>query len=186
MNSCVSLVLYLKIKSLIYSIVVSIFFLVMLDGKEINETAKRFLMNWKASRDARRRQQKQQRHLYLEGAGSSNVISSGQLSSGLSSVPTLPAIQGPSGYSGVYPVLNGQEITNGMQGLALRTNSKSFMAIMQARAPHSTLLNKKPIEDISNSRFPNIFAPARPIAVEASWESPESEARSGPPVPLKT
>ncbi|CAH3194786.1 unnamed protein product, partial [Porites evermanni] len=33
--------------------------LVMLDGKEINETAKRFLMNWKASRDARRRQRRQ-------------------------------------------------------------------------------------------------------------------------------
>ncbi|EDO47417.1 predicted protein, partial [Nematostella vectensis] len=33
--------------------------LVMLDGKEINATAKRFLMNWKANKDARKRQRKQ-------------------------------------------------------------------------------------------------------------------------------
>lgn len=164
----------------------------MLDGKEINETAKQFLMNWKANREARRRQQKQQHQLYLEGAGSTNAVSSGQLSSGFSSVPTLPAIQGPpshSGYAlnaGINPVFDGQELTASMQGLTLHKNSKGFMAVMQARAPHSTLLTKKPIEDISQSCFPNIFSPARNIAVEPTWEAAENDTHNGPPLPLKT
>ncbi|KAK3706343.1 hypothetical protein QZH41_018676, partial [Actinostola sp. cb2023] len=56
--------------------------LVMLDGKEINETAKRFLINWKATKDARRKQKKQ---FQLEHPSSYNS---------LSTVPTLPALQG--------------------------------------------------------------------------------------------
>lgn len=36
-------------------------------------------------------------------------------------------------------------------------------------------------------RFPNIFAPPRPIISEGNWESDShSDVHSGPPVPLQT
>lgn len=125
----------------------------MLDGKEINETAKRFLMNWKASRDARRRQRKQLH--FLEG-GTSNFISSS--SNALSSIPSLPPIQGPPNADGGYMINPGVNpllydgVVTGPQSLALPRGTKPFAAIMQARAPNSTLLNRKPAEDVSQSR----------------------------------
>ena len=131
-------------------------FTVMLDGKEINETAKRFLMNWKASRDARRRQRKQIH--YLEGGTSSNYISGS--SNILSSIPSLPPIQGPPNPDGGYiinpgmnPVLLDGAVSGGPHSVVLPRGTKPLAAIMQARVPNSTLLNKKSTEDVSQSRY---------------------------------
>lgn len=158
--------------------------LVMLDGKEINETAKRFLMNWKASRDARRRQ-RQQLH-FLEGGTSSNFISGS--SNALSSIPSLPPIQGPPNPDGGYTMnhLMYEGVSpGGLHSVVLPRGAKPLAAIVQARAPNSTLLNRKPVEDVSQARFPNIFAPPRPIISEGNWES-DSDIHSGPPLPLQT
>lgn len=162
--------------------------LVMLDAKEINETAKRFLMNWKASRDARRRQRKQLH--FLEGGTSSDFISSS--SNTLSSIPSLPPIHGPpitdGGYMinpGMNPLIYDGGVPGGPHSVALPRGTKPLAAIMQARAPNSTLLNRKPADDMSQSRFPNIFAPPRPIISEGNWES-DSDIHSGPPLPLQT
>lgn len=149
--------------------------LVMLDGKEINETAKRFLMNWKASRDARRRQRRQLN--FLEGGTSTNFISGS--SNALTSIPSLPPLPG-SQNPGLNPV-----IYEGVGQGVLPRGTKPLAAIVQARAPNSTLLNRKPVEDISQSRFPNIFAPPRPIISEGNWES-DSDIHSGPPVSVQT
>lgn len=126
----------------------------MLDGKEINDTAKRFLMNWKASRDARRRQRKQLH--FLEGGTSSNFISGS--SNALSSIPSLPPIQGmpDGGYlinPGMNPLLYDGAVPGGPHSVALPRGAKPLAAIMQARAPNSTLLNRKPTEDMSQSRY---------------------------------
>ncbi|XP_029190871.2 protein phosphatase 1 regulatory subunit 42-like [Acropora muricata] len=148
--------------------------MVTLDGKEINETAKRFLLNWKASRDARR-QQRRQFH-FLEGGTSSNLVS--ESSKAFSSIPSLPLIQGlvnPS-YDNVIGIPHSDALPRGTRPLA---------AIMQTRVPNSTLVNMKPVQDVSQSRFPNIFAPARPIMSEGNWES-DSDIHSGPPLPLQT
>ena len=125
----------------------------MLDGKEINETAKRFLMNWKASRDARRRQRKQLH--FLEGGISSDFVSSS--SNALSSIPSLPPIQGPpdGGYvinPGMNPLIY-DGVPGGPHSVALPRSTKPLAAIMQARAPNSTLLNRKPADDVSQSRY---------------------------------
>ena len=47
--------------------------LVMLDGKEISSTAKKFLLNWKATREARKRQilEKEKREKDLQRASQS-------------------------------------------------------------------------------------------------------------------
>lgn len=119
----------------------------MLDGKEINETAKRFLMNWKASRDARRRQRKQMH--FLEGGTSSDFISGS--SNALSSIPSLPPIQGPP--DGMNPLMFDSVLPGGPHSMALPRGTKSLAAIMQARAPNSTLLNRKPADDVSQSRY---------------------------------
>lgn len=126
----------------------------MLDGKEINETAKRFLMNWKASRDARRRQRKQMH--FLEGGTSSDFIAGS--SNALSSIPSLPPIQGPSdgGYvinPGMNPLIYDGVVPGGPHSVALPRGTKPLAAIMQARAPNSTLLNRKPADDMSQSRY---------------------------------
>lgn len=116
---------------------------VMLDGKEINETAKRFLLNWKASRDARRRQRRQ--FHFLEGGTSSNLVS--ESSKAFSSIPSLPLIQGlvnPSSDSNVTGIPQSDALPRGTRPLA---------AIMQARVPNSTLVNMKPVQDISQSRY---------------------------------
>ena len=115
----------------------------MLDGKEINETAKRFLMNWKASRDARRRQRRQLN--FLEGGTSTNFISGS--SNALTSIPSLPPLPG-SQNPGLNPV-----IYEGVGHGVLPKGTKPLAAIVQARAPNSTLLNRKPVEDISQSRY---------------------------------
>ena len=115
----------------------------MLDGKEINETAKRFLMNWKASRDARRRQRRQLN--FLEGGTSTNFISGS--SNALTSIPSLPPLPG-SQNPGLNPV-----IYEGVGQGVLPKGTKPLAAIVQARAPNSTLLNRKPVEDISQSRY---------------------------------
>ena len=115
----------------------------MLDGKEINETAKRFLMNWKASRDARRRQRRQLN--FLEGGTSTNFISGS--SNALTSIPSLPPLPG-SQNPGLNPV-----IYEGVGQGVLPRGTKPLAAIVQARAPNSTLLNRKPVEDISQSRY---------------------------------
>ena len=121
----------------------------MLDGKEINETAKRFLMNWKASRDARRRQRRQLN--FLEGGTSANFISGS--SNALTSIPSLPPLPGPQNprfnpviYEGVGQGVPAHSVT-------LPRGTKPLAAIVQARAPNSTLLNRKPVEDISQSRY---------------------------------
>lgn len=128
----------------------------MLDGKEINETAKRFLMNWKASRDARRRQRKQLH--FLEGGTSSNFISGS--SNALSSIPSLPPIQGPPNPEGGYMINPGMNsfvydgvLPAGPHSVALPRGTKPLAAIVQARAPNSTLLNRKPMDDMSQSRY---------------------------------
>lgn len=157
--------------------------LVMLDGKEINETAKRFLMNWKANRDARRQQRKQLH--FLEGGTASDFISSS--SNALSSIPLLPPIT-DGGYvinPGMNPLIYDGNAPGGPHSVALPRGTKPLAAIMQARAPNSTLLNRKPADDMSQSRFPNIFAPPRPIISEGKWES-DSDIHSGPPLPLQT
>lgn len=124
---------------------------VMLDGKEINETAKRFLLNWKASRDARRRQRKQLH--FLEGGTSSDFISSS--SNALSSIPSLPPIA-DGGYTinpGMNPLIYDGIAPGGPHSVALPRGTKPLAAIMQARAPNSTLLNRKPADDMSQSRY---------------------------------
>ena len=128
----------------------------MLDGKEINETAKRFLMNWKASKDARRRQRKQR--YFLEGGTSSDLISCS--SNALSSVPSLPPIQGPPnadvGYvinPGMNPLIYDGVVPGGHHSVALPRVTKPLAAIMQARAPNSTLFNRKPADDVPQSRY---------------------------------
>ena len=121
--------------------------IVMLDGKEINETAKRFLMNWKASRDARRRQRKQLH--FLEGGTSSDFISSS--SNALSSIPSLPPVA-DGGYM-INPGMNPLIVPGGPHSVALPRGTKPLAAIMQARAPNSTLLNRKPADDVSQSRY---------------------------------
>lgn len=163
--------------------------LVMLDGKEINETAKRFLINWRASRDARRRQRKQLH--FLEGGTSSNVNFISGSSNALSSIPSLPPIQAPPDSDRrhiFHPGMNAllyDGTVSGNSHVGLPRGTKPLAAIMQARAPNSTLLNRKPAEDVSQSRFPNIFAPPRPIISEGNWES-DSDIHSGPPLPLQT
>ena len=128
----------------------------MLDGREINATAKQFLMNWKASRDARRRQRKQLH--FLEGGTSSDFASSS--SNALSSIPSLPPIQGPSntdvGYTinpGMNPLIYDGVVPGGPHSVALSRGTKPLAAIMQARVPNSTLLNRKPADDASQSRY---------------------------------
>ena len=149
------------LRHIFINLILLFLFLVMLDGKEINETAKRFLMNWKASRDARRRQKKQLH--FLEGGTSSNIISGS--SNALSSVPSLPPIQGPpnleAGYMinpGMNPVLYDGVVPGGPHSLVLPRGTKPLAAIMQARAPNSTLLNRKPTEDVSQSRYGVVFS----------------------------
>ena len=121
----------------------------MLDGKEINETAKRFLMNWKASRDARRRQRRQLN--FLEGGTSTNFISGS--SNALTSIPSLPPLPGPQN-PGFNPVIY-EGVGQGVpaHSVTLPRGTKPLAAIVQARAPNSTLLNRKPVEDISQSRY---------------------------------
>lgn len=121
----------------------------MLDGKEINETAKRFLMNWKASRDARRRQRRQLN--FLEGGTSTNFISGS--SNALTSIPSLPPLAGPQN-PGLNPAIY-EGVGHGVpaHSVALPRGTKPLAAIVQARAPNSTLLNRKPVEDISQSRY---------------------------------
>ena len=115
---------------------------VMLDGKEINETAKRFLLNWKASRDARRRQRRQ--FHFLEGGTSSNLVS--ESSKAFSSIPSLPLIQGL-----VNP--GNDNVTGIPHSDALPRGTRPLAAIMQARVPNSTLVNMKPVQDVSQSRY---------------------------------
>ena len=125
--------------------------IVMLDGKEINETAKRFLMNWKANRDARRQQRKQLH--FLEGGTASDFISSS--SNALSSIPLLPPIT-DGGYvinPGMNPLIYDGNAPGGPHSVALPRGTKPLAAIMQARAPNSTLLNRKPADDMSQSRY---------------------------------
>lgn len=112
----------------------------MLDGKEINDTAKRFLLNWKANKDARRRQKKQ---FQLEPPSSNS----------LSTIPTLPALKGSShstlpssGYLSdtANPMvrLAGSMESNTIAGY-FGQNHKTMTALVQARAPHSTLLRQR-------------------------------------------
>lgn len=120
----------------------------MLDSKEINETSKRFLINWKASKDAARRKQKRQQQLYLEDATSTNSPTS---------VPVLPAIQAPPyagmGYmvnTGMNPLLRGADAPE--LAITIPRGAQHFATVMQGRVPNSTLLNRKPAEDVSKSR----------------------------------
>lgn len=106
-------------------------------------------MNWKASRDARRRQRRQLN--FLEGGTSSNFISGS--SNALSGKPSLPPLPGPPN-PGLNPLIYegfGQGVPS--YSVALPRGTKPLAAIVQARAPHSTLLNRKPVEDISQSRY---------------------------------
>ncbi|KXJ18282.1 Protein phosphatase 1 regulatory subunit 42 [Exaiptasia diaphana] len=112
--------------------------LVMLDGKEINDTAKRFLINWKATKDARRKQKKQ---LQFEHPSSNS----------LSTVPTLPALKGSS--HSTFP--GSGYLTDGVNSMVRLSaavepsptgyfgNPKTMTALVQARAPHSTLLRQR-------------------------------------------
>lgn len=102
-------------------------------------------MNWKASKDAARRKQKRQQELYLEDAESENI---------LTGVPTLPAIQAPpyngAGYvvnSGMNPLLRGDDsVEFRPHAIMLPRGAKQFTAVMQAKLPHSTLLNRRAAE----------------------------------------
>lgn len=134
---------------------VYLFFLVMLDGKEINETSKRFLINWKASKDAARRKQKRQQELYLEDVTSANS---------LTTVPMLPAIQGPPyagmGYmvnSGMNPVLRGAEAPE--MAVTIPRGAQQLAAVMQRRVPNSTMLNRTPADNFSKSRWEYYWLP---------------------------
>ncbi|XP_031559465.1 protein phosphatase 1 regulatory subunit 42-like [Actinia tenebrosa] len=157
--------------------------LVMLDGKEINETARSFLMNWKANKDARRLHKRQ---YHLEAPSSNS----------LSTIPTLATLQGSfhsnqpgSGYlveAGVSPLIRLAGPVEPSQATTFSRNTKTLAAMVQARAPNSTLLKQRgQAPDISMSRFPNIFAPPRPMVHEPSWET-DSDLHSGPPLPLQT
>lgn len=125
---------------------------VMLDGKEINETAKKFLINWKANKDARRKQKKQ---LQLEQPSINS----------LSTVPTLPALPG-STHSTLPERSYFTDNANPMVRLAgpvepnqagyFGKNHKALTALVQARAPHSTLLRQRGHHsDVSQSRYKN-------------------------------
>lgn len=123
----------------------------MLDGKEINDTAKRFLVNWKANKDARR---KQKRQFQLEHTSSNT----------LSTIPTLPALKGSShsslpltGYKvdSANPMVR---LSSGMEAPPpsyFARNHKTMTALMQSRAPNSTLLRQRVhhSELASQSRF---------------------------------
>lgn len=123
----------------------------MLDGKEINDTAKRFLINWKATKDARRKQKKQ---FQLEHHSSNS----------LSNIPNLPALKGSShstipvsGYmvDGSNPMVR---LSGGMEASQpgyFARNQKTLTALVQARAPNSTLLRQRihHSELVSQSRY---------------------------------
>lgn len=106
-------------------------------------------MNWKASRDARRRQRRQLN--FLEGGTSTNFISGS--SNALTSIPSLPLLPG-SQNPGLNPVIY-EGVGQGVpaHSVTLPRGTKPLAAIVQARAPNSTLLNRKPVEDISQSRY---------------------------------
>jgi len=113
-------------------------------------------MNWKASKDARRRQRRQLH--FLEGGTSSDLIS--RSSNALSGVPSLPPIQGPPnadvGYvinPGINPLINDGVVPGGSHSVALPRATKPLAAIMQTRAPNSSLFNRKPADDLSQSRY---------------------------------
>lgn len=122
----------------------------MLDGKEINDTARSFLMNWKANKDARRLQK---RHYQLEAPSSNS----------LSTIPTLHTLQGSfhsnqpgSGYlveAGVSPLIRLAGHVEPSQATTFNRNTKTI-AMVQARAPNSTLLRQRgQASDISMSRL---------------------------------
>jgi len=142
--------------------------LVMLDGKEVSATAKKFLMNWKANRDARRRLHKQQQL---------------QIESGNTKINGMEAITHPlyttsssSGYV-VNPGMN-PEFHHGIPGpnplQPLPFPRKQLSVVLQARAPHSTLLRTRGnAEERAKLRFPNIFSPPRRVMTEPGWENDE-------------
>lgn len=88
----------------------------MLDGKEISETTKRFLLNWKANRDARKRQllQRQKRAQELEKA----TCSEPEMTSIYFQTvpPSLPPLN--AAFAGSYPrrISSGTTLESGTSG----------------------------------------------------------------------
>ena len=96
----------------------------MLDGKEISETAKKFLLNWKANREARKRQmlEKERRHKDLEKASKSEPDMSNIYFQSVP--PLLPQLT--TGFSGSYPrrISSGTTFTSNISGSRMPQNSR--------------------------------------------------------------
>ena len=54
---------------------------------------------------------------------------------------------------GMNPLIYDGGVPGGPHSVALPRGTKPLAAIMQARAPNSTLLNRKPADDMSQSRY---------------------------------
>jgi CRISPR/Cas system-associated endonuclease Cas1 len=88
----------------------------MLDGKEISATAKKFLLNWKANREARKRQmlEKERREKELEKTSKSEPDMSTIYFQAVP--PLLPQLT--TGFSGSYPrrISTGTTFTSNISG----------------------------------------------------------------------
>ena len=98
--------------------------LVMLDGKEISETAKKFLLNWKANREARKRQmfEKERRDKDLEKASKSEPDMNNVYFQAVP--PLLPQLT--TSFSGSYPrrISSGTTFTSNISGSRIPQNSR--------------------------------------------------------------
>ncbi|XP_028406263.1 protein phosphatase 1 regulatory subunit 42-like [Dendronephthya gigantea] len=98
--------------------------LVMLDGKEISSTAKKFLLNWKANREARKRQilEKEKREKDLQRASQSEPDMSTIYFQAVP--PILPQL--PTGFSGSYPrrISSGTTFTSSISASRVPQNTR--------------------------------------------------------------
>ena len=86
----------------------------MLDGKEISATAKKFLLNWKANREARKRQMLEKERRDLERTSKSEPDMSTIYFQAVP--PTLPQLS--TGFPGSYPrrISSGTTFTSNISG----------------------------------------------------------------------
>lgn len=98
--------------------------LVMLDGKEISATAKKFLLNWKANREARKRQllEKERRKEDLDRVSKSEPDMSTIYFQAVP--PVLPQLA--TGFSGSYPrrISSGTTFTSNISGSRIPQNTR--------------------------------------------------------------
>ncbi|XP_046850156.1 protein phosphatase 1 regulatory subunit 42-like [Xenia sp. Carnegie-2017] len=131
--------------------------LVMLDGKEISETTKRFLLNWKASRDARKRQllQRQKRSQELEKA----TCSEPEMTSIYFQTvpPSLPQLN--TAFAGSYPrrISSGTTLESCTSGT--RSQHTRFPSIFSSEQDLPLSRGQSWISESKNPRVPLQTAP---------------------------